>query len=79
MNLSKLWGIVKDREAWDDTVHGTEKSQTWFSDHTTNNSRNSLCAPGLRVQIHCSLLLKLLGSCCLARLILLQSLVIILP
>ena len=32
MNPSKLWGIVKDREAWDDTVHGTEKSQTWFSD-----------------------------------------------
>ena len=33
----------------------------------------------LRGQIHCSLLLELLGSCCLESLILLQNLVIILP
>ena len=32
MNLSKLWGIVKDREPRDDTVHGTEKSQAWLRD-----------------------------------------------
>ena len=28
MSLSKLWEIVKDREAWHDTVHGVTKSQT---------------------------------------------------
>ena len=28
MNLSKLWEIVKVREAWSATVHGVAKSQT---------------------------------------------------
>ena len=28
MNLSKLWAIVKDREAWHVVVHGVEKSDT---------------------------------------------------
>ena len=28
MNLSKLWEIVKDREAWRTAVHGVAKSQT---------------------------------------------------
>ena len=27
-NLSKLWEIVKDREAWHAAVHGVTKSQT---------------------------------------------------
>ena len=28
MNLSKLWEIVKDREAWRAAVHGVEKTET---------------------------------------------------
>ena len=30
-SLSKLWEIVKDREAWHATVHAVTKSQTRLS------------------------------------------------
>ena len=32
MSLSKLWEIVKDREAWHAAVHGVTKGQTPLSD-----------------------------------------------
>ena len=31
MNMSKLWEVVKDREAWHAIVHGAAESQTALS------------------------------------------------
>ena len=31
MSLSKLWKVVKNREAWQAAVHGVAKSQTRLS------------------------------------------------
>ena len=28
MSMSKLWELVKDREAWSEAIHGVAKSQT---------------------------------------------------
>ena len=35
MSLSKLWDMVKDREAWHAAVHRIAKRWTWLSDSTT--------------------------------------------
>ena len=36
MSLSKLWKILRYREAWHATVHGETKSPIWLSAWTTN-------------------------------------------
>ena len=43
MNLSKLWEIVKDSEAWHSAVHGAVKSLTWFNNWTTRKIQ--MCRP----------------------------------
>ena len=35
MDLTKLWEMVRDKKAWDATVHGVTKSWMWLSDWTT--------------------------------------------
>ena len=43
MSLSRLWELVKDREAWHAAVHGVTKSQRGFSDWTTRVGPSKLC------------------------------------
>ena len=38
-SLSKLWEMVKDREAWRAAVHGITKSQTLLSNQTEERER----------------------------------------
>ena len=41
MSLSKLWKMVKDREAWRAAVHGVTKSGTWLSDWITATTKRT--------------------------------------
>ena len=43
LSLSKLWEMVKDREAWHAAVHGATKSQTQLSDLTIKTLKLPEC------------------------------------
>ena len=47
MSLSKLWEIVKDREAWHAVVHEVAKSLDMSEWLNNNNSNKGLCWPKL--------------------------------
>ena len=51
MNLSKLWEMVKDREAWRAAVHGAAKTWTWLSNWKTTIPPSNL-DKGLFYQWH---------------------------
>ena len=43
MNLSKLWEIIENREAWHAAVHGVAKSWTQLSNRTTKERWSTFC------------------------------------
>ena len=42
MSLSKLWDMMKEREAWRTAVHGVTKSQTSLSNRATTTMYQSV-------------------------------------
>ena len=47
MNLSKLWGIVEDREAWYDVVHGVAKR--WNNSATEQQQLSVILILGVNI------------------------------
>ena len=61
MSLSKLWEMVKDREAWRAAVHGVAKSWTWLNDWTELLRSVPICSPHSNFLLHPCLFLLCLS------------------
>ena len=52
MSLTKVWEIVKDREAWRATVHGVSKSWTELSNWPNKRMKNTIVKQFQETQRH---------------------------
>ena len=52
MNMSKLWEIVKDREAWPAAIHGIAKNQTQLSNWTPTTIFGVRCLTKIAFHVH---------------------------
>ena len=59
MSLSKLWGIVKEREAWLSSVHGVAKSLIHF---TTEQQSQAYIASGQETDVAQNIHIEKLNS-----------------
>ena len=62
MNLSKLWEVVKDREAWHASVHGVTKSWTQLSEQQQVKTKCDEISVNYNILCRCHLLASSLSA-----------------
>ena len=62
MNLSKLWELVIDKDAWSAAVHGLEKSRTWLNNWTELTDHSFFIHSSVDGQLGCFHVLATVNS-----------------